>query len=252
MLLPTKAVPYLYMGNFEKRGALFHEHPETMAKWSDVFLGVLSVILDRSEATKRAFREGYLKPGLYESIVEPDKCGCTFQYHSLSSYWTRCPELISLVTAHMRIAARLSLAEYEGHKAINAFWEKTDHDEIADIIQSYDFERALDMYNKLKPCIIHASVRATDPMSSRAGRLDCIEYVMRKGIDNIWSSTNIIKNFKGQNGWFTGMNQQDSTIKAFFSSGNPLPTLDSIIMPENIEFLNKVEESIPKDTTFDI
>lgn len=242
---PTKAVPYLRMGNFETKAELFHKNPEVMAKWADVLVGILSVILDRNEATKRAFKEGYLEPGLFESIKERG-IGYTFEYHSISSYWSRCPELVSIIMAHMRIAARLSLAEFQERKEINAFWEKTDHDEIRDIIQNHDFERALDIYNKLKSCMSYASVSSTDPMSYKSKRLDCLEYVIRKGIDKIWTSTNIAANFGDQNGWFTGMGGHTHTISAYFANQTG-PSLDSIIMPENIEFLKQDKEPVSRE-----
>ena len=242
---PTKAVPYLHMGNFEVNSKYFHKNPEVMAKWADVVVGILSVILDRNEATRRAFKEGYLEPGSFESIQEKGM-GYIFEYHSLSSYWSRCPELISLITAHMRIAARLSLAEYEKKQAINAFWEKTDYDEIRDIIQDHDFERALDMYNKLKQCMVYASKKPTDPMNLSTNKLHFIDYVIMKGIDSMWTSTNIASNFRGgQNGWFTGIGLiRDIESYVCKHLNTPVPSINSIIVPENIEFMKNEEKNL--------
>lgn len=243
MRYPTKAVPYLYMGNFEKHGALFHESPEIMAKWADVFLGILSVILDRNEATERAFREGYLKPGLYESITEGGRgSGCTFQYHSLSSYWSRCPELISLITANLRVAARVCLADYQELKTITAFWNKVSYEEIYDTIQSYNFEKALDIYNKLKECMSYASASRSDPMSWAVNRLDYLEYIIRRGVDAVWPGTDIKANFVGCNGWYTGMGRKKDSCESFFRKvihdlGKPRISRTSSIELEDIEFM---------------
>lgn len=245
---PTKAVPYLRMGNFETRSKGFHENPEVMAKWTDLFVGILSTMLDRNEATKRAFKEGYLEPGLFESVKEKGM-GYAFEYHSISSYWSRCPELVSIIMAHMRIAARLSMAEFEGKKEIKAFWEKTDYDEIRDIIQNHDFERALDIYNKLKQCMSYASVSHSDPMSYQTKRWDYLEWVIRKGIDEIWTSTDIVRNYTGHNGWFTGMSNRENSIRKYFStqSENGNPSIDSILLPENVEFLKQEKEPVPRE-----
>ncbi len=234
ILYPTKAVPYLQLGNFETKSDLFHTNPEIMGKWADLLIGIISVILDRSEATKRAFKERYLEPGLFESIKERGS-GYIFEYHSLSSYWGKCPELISLITSHMRIAARLSLAELTKEKFVEVFWAKTDYDEVRDTIQSYDFERALDIYNKIKPCLVWASGES-DPMTD--SKLGFIEYVIMKGIDNIWPDININKNFEGDsNGWFTGLCRRRFELTKFFNQR--MPSLNSVIMSEDIKFLDR-------------
>ncbi|KKK51487.1 hypothetical protein LCGC14_3114450, partial [marine sediment metagenome] len=178
ILYPTKAVPYLHMNSFETKAESFHNDPEVMAKWSDVFVGIISVLLDRNEATKRAFNRGYLEPKLFESIMERG-AGYTFEYHSLSSYWCRCPELISLVMANMRVAARVSWIELasRSESALKLFWDRVSYDEVRDAIKKQDFDHALDIYNRIKDCMAWSSMKRSDPMNvSATNRFDYLEY----------------------------------------------------------------------------
>lgn len=240
ILYPTKAVPYLRMNNSEPKAEVFHKNPEVMAKWTDVFVGLISVLLDRNEATKRAFDKGYLEPGLFESVSERGM-GYVFEYHSLSSYWSMCPELISLIMANMRVAARVSWAELEckpdSSKVLGLFWNKVSYDEVRDAIKGQDFDHALDIYNRIKEYMVCSSTRTTDPLNAAGNKngILYLEYAIMKGVSNIWSSTNLVINFSGNNGWFTGMSRRSPAIKTYFSSRDvKIPTSTSELKLKNI------------------
>ena len=122
-------------------------------KLLDILVGVPLVLLDR-EASSAIRRQMYGRAGCYRKT----KWG--IEYRTPSPFWLMAPEITSLVAGLVRLFYRIRLENVEKY-----FTDPVDEDLVRHAIDYNDFDAAMEVYKAIKPSLISASYRDSDPFS---------------------------------------------------------------------------------------
>lgn len=136
--------PYLKKSNSEFKMARTEEGHIKIIKTLDMFLGILSVLLDNGKGAKQR-RTKYGKAGCFR----PTPYG--IEYRTLSCWWLKSPITVSLVYAFARIAWNL---EIMGYTNIIRNKIKCDETKIRGIVDSGDRKAAKEVWESLRPYLM--------------------------------------------------------------------------------------------------
>ena len=127
----------------------FGENLETMVKMMDIIVGNTCVLIDRNPNNKER-RKVYGKAG------EHRKKEYGFEYRTLSNFWLRSYQLMSLVMGLARTAVLLVEQSVEGNDYVKAIFDAVSMKDIIKAINENDFDLAYSNFKKIEPIILEA------------------------------------------------------------------------------------------------
>lgn len=159
----------------ENRNSLSYESlVERMIKSLDIIVGNTSVLLDRNKLTKER-RRNYGRAGEYRL----PKYG--IEYRTLSNYWLRDYQLMSMVYGLVNMAYRIALNKEHYDELITLVSEK----DVIKAINNNNLELAKDNWNNIKEFVaeIMDGTIIYHDCAFNSSTLKYFEYFLSKGID---------------------------------------------------------------------
>ena len=148
---------HIHIGGAEHGKAAFITQQKKIlesVKLLDILVGIPLVLLDR-DVSSAIRRQMYGRAGCFRKT----KWG--IEYRTPSPYWLVAPEVASLVTGLVRLFYRIRLCKAEKY-----FTDPVDQDLVRHAIDYNDFDAAMEIYKAIKPSLIRASYRDSDPFNA--------------------------------------------------------------------------------------
>src|ERR1035437_500862 len=161
--------------------------PDIMVPVLDIVLGNTCVLVDRAPSNKER-RKVYGKAG--EHRLKP----YGIEYRTLSNFWLRSYQLMSMVMGITRLAVQLVEQSTPDNDYVKALFDAVNRNDVIKAINENDFELALANFKKIENILYEACESNWGNYPFSAKYANPFRYFVNKGVDH-WFEKDVVNHW---------------------------------------------------------
>jgi len=146
----------------------------------DLIVANTCVLVDRDPGNIER-RKNYGRVGEYR----PKDYG--IEYRTLSNFWLRSYQLMSLVTGLCRMACHLAEQSTDGNNYVKALDDAVSREDVIKAVQENDFDLAYDNFKKIEPILLAAAGTNYHNYPISNDNIKAFHYFVKRGMDHWFS-----------------------------------------------------------------